>query len=610
MSSHVEQIKERLPIQDVVGSYVKLERAGGALKARCPFHNEKSPSFFVSPDRGSYYCFGCGEKGDIFSFVERFENVDFRGALKILAERAGVVLTPENPKALSEKDRLFRIMEYATKVYEKNLHETESGKKALEYIKTRGLTDATISEWRVGYAPDAWSTLYDLVRKNAADSEIEKAGLAKKSEKGSGYYDRFRGRIMFPLLDPSSRVIAFSGRYYEGKDDSAKYLNSPETPLFHKSSFMYGYHKAKSAIRLSDFAFLVEGQMDLLMCHQTGFANTVATSGTSLTSDHLDIIRRLTSNLVIAFDGDKAGMRASTRAWELALSKGMTVSLLALPDGMDPADALAKDKSIFEKALADRKHIIDFELDHVLAQHAAAATDSNVAREQALAIKNTVVPYIAAVESSIEQSHFMKKVADRSGVDIDALAKDVRAYAAKQAADEKGSLYIGDAGNTMEAKMADAIASRMEVSRKASRQTLAIFGIVYWQRGLAGQTIKSATEGEADTVVDPARAEALYTRLQNLLGKNFSVIEANLAESKEELAFEAEAYYAGSKGFQSDVEELFSNLEMDILKGELESRMRELAVAERAKDQAKVTILLAECQGISKKMSDLKKNKT
>jgi len=601
MSSHVEQIKERLPIQDVVGSYVKMERAGGAFKARCPFHNEKSPSFFVSPDRGSYYCFGCGEKGDIFSFVERFENVDFRGALKILADRAGVVLTPENPKALSEKDRLYRIMEYATKVYEKNLNETESGKKALAYIKERGLTDATIQEWRVGYAPDAWSSLYDLVRKNATDGEIEKAGLIKKSEKGSGYYDRFRGRIMFPLLDPSSRVIAFSGRYFEGKDDSAKYLNSPETPLFHKSSFMYGYHKAKSAIRLSDFAFLVEGQMDLLMCHQTGFANTVATSGTSLTSDHLDIIRRLTSNLVVAFDGDKAGMRASKRAWELALSKGMTVSLLALPDGMDPADALLKDKTIFEKALAERKHIIDFELDHIVAEHQNASTDSNVARAQALAVKNIIVPYIASLESSIEQSHFMKKVSDRTGVDGNALAQDVSAYAAKQSADARGSLYVGDAGDSSSAKMADAIASRLEISRKASLPTRQIFGIVYWQRGLAGN---------ATATTDPSRAEALYTRLQNLLGKNFSVIEGLLADSKEELAFEAEAYYAGSKGFETDVEELFGNLEMDILKHDLSERMHELAKAEKAGDQAKVSILLAECQGISKKMSDLKKNKT
>jgi DNA primase len=210
MNSPVQQIKERLSIEEIVSSYIKLEKTGVNLKAKCPFHNEKTPSFFVSPARGSYYCFGCAAKGDIFTFVEEFEGLDFKGALKLLANKAGVSLQNYNPAAESEKEKLYKVMEESALYFSRNL---KANQKVLEYLKSRGLNDETIDNFRIGFADDAWRELYSyLISKNWKDNEIEKAGLIKKTEKG--FYDRFRGRIMFPINDSSSRVIAFSGRIF------------------------------------------------------------------------------------------------------------------------------------------------------------------------------------------------------------------------------------------------------------------------------------------------------------------------------------------------------------------------------------------------------------
>ncbi|KKP98393.1 MAG: primase protein [Candidatus Nomurabacteria bacterium GW2011_GWA1_36_15] len=272
INSPVQQIKERLSIEEIVSSYIKLEKAGANFKARCPFHNEKTPSFFVSPDRASYYCFGCGAKGDIFSFIEEFEGLDFKGALKILAERAGIPLVQYSKEKEGEKEKLYRAMEEATKFFEKNLAEN---KKILEYLKSRGLEEKTIGDFKIGFSLLDWRTLFEYLKsKGFSDKEIELAGLVKKTEKG--FYDRFRGRIMFPISDSSGRIIAFSGRIFEDDGKSAKYLNSPDTPIFSKSAVLYGLDKAKESIRKNNFSILVEGQMDLILSHQAGFRNTVA----------------------------------------------------------------------------------------------------------------------------------------------------------------------------------------------------------------------------------------------------------------------------------------------------------------------------------------------
>ena len=236
MSDTVQQVKDRLSIVDVVSQYVKLDRAGAALRARCPFHAEKTPSFFVSPDRGTWHCFGCNQGGDIFTFVEQIEGLDFKGALKVLAEKAGVPLVYEKQEHKDERDRLFELLEVAAIFYTSTLSD-----KAKEYLKKRGVTEATIKEFRIGWAGSEWSALSDhLKRKKYSDKEIVEAGLAKKNERGN-LTDRFRNRIIFPIADSAGRVVAFSGRIFgeNASPEAPNYLNSPETPLFHKSRILY-----------------------------------------------------------------------------------------------------------------------------------------------------------------------------------------------------------------------------------------------------------------------------------------------------------------------------------------------------------------------------------
>ncbi|HVU80240.1 MAG TPA: DNA primase, partial [Candidatus Paceibacterota bacterium] len=284
MDSQVQQIKDRLNIVDIVGQYVTLKRAGRTYMARCPFHKEKTPSFHVSPERGTYKCFGCGEGGDIFTFVEKMEGIDFAMALKQLADKAGIKLerqAPPNPEKKEHDERLREVCEEAARFFESELQKRPD---VQEYLHTRGVQKETTAAWRLGYAPASWDSLVKhLLGRGFSKTEIVDAGFAVESQKRPGEaFDRFRGRIMFPIFDASGQPIAVSGRFFEKvpgqKDDTepAKYVNSPETALFKKSKTLYGYDRAKTAIRKADCILLVEGQFDLILSHQSGLPFAVA----------------------------------------------------------------------------------------------------------------------------------------------------------------------------------------------------------------------------------------------------------------------------------------------------------------------------------------------
>jgi DNA primase len=437
MSTNVEQIKEKLDIVDVISSYIKVEKAGINFKAKCPFHNEKTPSFFISATRQSFYCFGCGEKGDIFSFVEKFEGLDFKGALETLANRAGVELKnfkKEEGERPEEKDKLFEIMEEATKIYEEEL---TKNKAVLKYLEKRGLTPASISKWRLGFAPDDWRDLHDhLIKKGFSKEDMIGAGLIKiassqpspeatagKAEQAK-YYDTFRNRIMFPICDSAGRVIAFSGRAMKEDEKTPKYLNSPETKLFYKSEVLYGFNIAKNYIRKLDYAVLVEGQMDLVISHQANVLNTVASSGTALTELHLRKIQKLSSRIIIAYDSDLAGEKASRRAAELALSLGMEVKIASLPKGEDPASVAKEDPEKWKKALRESEHFIDFALNKAIKENQGR----NLTKE---VIKN-VLPLISLIKSEIEKTQFVKKIALKMKVKEEDVWNDIKKIASTE----------------------------------------------------------------------------------------------------------------------------------------------------------------------------------
>lgn len=414
MDSSVQQIREKLSITDVVGGYIKLERAGRSLRARCPFHKEKTPSFFLSPERGTYVCFGCGEKGDIFSFVQKMDGVDFPSALRQLAEKAGVTLErysgPKNEHK-EEDERLRDVCEEATKFYEKKRAERP---EVEAYIHTRGVSADSVREWRIGYAPASWREVSEhLQLAGFTKDEIVAAGLAVRSEKKPGeIYDRFRGRIMFPLSDASGRVIAFSGRFFERlqgeKEDvePAKYVNSPETPLFKKSKVLYGFDKAKNFIRKADCILLVEGQFDVVLSHQSGLPFTCAISGTALTPEHLSLLGRLSKRLILALDGDAAGIRSGLKSSLMALQSGFEVKVPVFPDGKDPADLARENPELLKAAIRTSKTAVEFFLD----VFRSGARDEYAYQKT---VETQVLPLLGALQSKIDQGHFVRIVAQR-----------------------------------------------------------------------------------------------------------------------------------------------------------------------------------------------------
>ncbi|MBI2025429.1 DNA primase [Candidatus Kaiserbacteria bacterium] len=399
----VAEIKERLNIQDIIAPYVKLKRAGKSLVGLCPFHKEKTGSFHVSNERGSWHCFGCGIGGDGFSFIEKIEGVDFKGALKILAEKAGVQIQyTGNSKQNTEKsDRLRALMSRASEWYAGKLKDSHAEK----YAKSRGLTDKTISEWRLGYAPDEWRALLEsFTTEGFTVPELLSAGLIKEADGKKGtYYDRFRNRLMFPIRDSAGRVVAFTGRAL-ANDDLAKYLNSPETDLYHKSEILFGMDRAKDTIRVRKFTMLVEGQIDVLHAHQAGFENAVALSGTALSEKHLALMKRYSENLMLVLDADPAGLAATARSAQLALREGLRVKAARLPSGKDPADLINENSKDFAKRITDAKPIIDF----FLSELAERDRDSHRLLRSAEAI---VLPLIVAMPSPMEREHFIQSTA-------------------------------------------------------------------------------------------------------------------------------------------------------------------------------------------------------
>ncbi|MFA6226933.1 MAG: DNA primase [Candidatus Paceibacterota bacterium] len=573
MSSSVEKIKERLNIEDVVGSYIKLERAGNNLKAKCPFHNEKTPSFFVSPERSSYYCFGCGAKGDIFSFVQNFEGLDFVGALKILAERAGIELekfaTPKDDK----KTRLYTLLEATTLFLQKNLASEEI---PLEYLKKRGLTDKTIKDWRIGYVRDEWRSIYDhLKSKGFSDDEMLRAGMVKTENNST--YDRFRGRIMFPIFDSAGRVIAFSGRILHDDGKSAKYLNSPQTEIFDKSKTLYGFDRAKQAIRKFDFSVLVEGQMDLLMAHQAGFANTVASSGTALTAEHLKLLKRISNRVIMSFDSDNAGAKASERGWMLSLATGMEVKVAAIPKGFDPADLILKDKEEFKKVLKDAVHIIDFILDRAIVENPDK-------RKAGLVIKSRALPYLSLLESNMEKSHYVKSISDKTSIKEDAIWEDLKNI-----------------------KLDSEYEVKAEVIGAKEDKKVGILKAGTVERSLGA--IIALEESSSKKLIDP---KSLRGKVEEALGKEkYKEFSDELFKLSSELAFEAESYYGetDAEKFNKETEYLLLNLQEENLKKELADLMSEMKVAENAKESDKAISLLKRCDDITKLLHKIKTEK-
>lgn len=413
----VEEIKNRLEVADVVGSYVQLKQSGRNLKAPCPFHHEKSASFMVSPEKGIWHCFGCGEGGDIFKFVMKIEGMDFRGALEMLAKRAGVELKnvkADNGQAKARK-RAFEAHEWAVKYFQANL---VRNKNALDYVvQKRRLGKQIITDFQIGYAPESWDGLVKALKgKGFSEAELVQAGLAGQRNGGRGAFDQFRGRIMFTICDATGQPVGFTGRVMG--DELPKYLNTPQTLLYDKSRVVFGLHLAKEAIRKSDRVVLVEGNMDVIASHQAGVKEVVAASGTALTLEQLKALSYLSKNVLLAFDADRAGLAAAERAIPLAQKLGLNLYIVDLKDQAKDADELIqKDPKLWKQAIDEAKELRQYWLDKSMEQF-------NIKKDPTGIEKVRFIERMAAIlrlYDNTTQAVFISDIASATGIEIETM---------------------------------------------------------------------------------------------------------------------------------------------------------------------------------------------
>lgn len=386
----IEQIRGASDIVDVIGSYLPLKRAGANFVALCPFHREKSPSFNVNPQRQIFHCFGCHKGGDVFTFVKEYENIPFPDAVRRLAERANIPLqidtTPGQKQSRHIKDTLLQIHEQICQRWQNALANEASGQIARDYLEKRGVSSEAVKLFRLGYAPDVWDDTVNWAKSKGHElSFVEQGGLIL-SKDGGGYYDRFRGRLMFPICDEQGRVIGFSGRVLDAEAKTAKYVNSPETPIFTKGKVFFGLDKSKRALLDADSAIVCEGQLDLISCFMAGVQNIVAPQGTALTAEHARILKRYVDEVVLCFDSDNAGQNAAVRSLDSLLASGLAIRVAVVPAPHDP-DSFIKQSGgdAFKQLIAKAEGFFDYYLNRLCATNDLATDKGRLTVLQSMA---------------------------------------------------------------------------------------------------------------------------------------------------------------------------------------------------------------------------------
>jgi len=425
----LEQVRQGAEIVDVISGYLSLTKAGQSYKGLCPFHQEKTPSFIISPAKQMFHCFGCGEGGDIFKFLMKMESVSFLNAVQILADRFGITIPLQGKGAKSveegeEKNRIRRIHELACEYFHGLLIKNPGAEKARNYLKSRGIDQKTWADFSLGFSLPQWSDLMIyLERKGFKRAELELAGLVLSGQ--HGFYDRFRGRIIFPIFDSQNRVVGFGGRVLD--DSLPKYLNSPETVLFQKGRHLYGFGRAKGVVGRKPFV-VVEGYVDVIAGHQLGVNNMVGTMGTALTSQQLQQMGRFSKEVLLVFDSDFAGQKAAMRGGELFLGSDWRVRVVSLPEGEDPDSYLRRvGKEAFEKCLEQAISLMDFLIQGVIGKRKGFGVHEKIQ------LSRQLFPYIAKLTSHIERSHYMKKMAEALDVsEQDLVAEFFEVYSKKE----------------------------------------------------------------------------------------------------------------------------------------------------------------------------------
>src|SRR3989344_3206257 len=580
MPSPVEEIKDKLDLVEFLKGYLDLRPAGRNFKALCPFHQEKTPSFIVSPERQIWHCFGCGEGGDVFKFLMRQENLEFHEALRVLAEKAGIELRRLSPALEREFGVLYSIQAKAAEFFKDSL---ANSKRAEEYLKERGLNKETVEEFGIGFAPSESDALsLHLINSGFRIEEVVRAGLAIKTE-GGQYRDRFRGRIIFPLENHFGKIVGFSGRLLPELDqgEGAKYLNSPETPIFSKSRLLYGFRASKSFIREQDSALLVEGQMDFLLTWQDGVKNIVATSGTALTFDHLKTLKRLTNKLVLAFDQDEAGQMAAERSIDLAGANDFLVSVLPLDEFSDPAEASFKKPGFIKEAVGRASPALEYYFRRYLTENNLSAFDK---KREALRL---LLSKIKNLWSPVERNYWLRELAHRLRV------------SEKELVEEMEKLGGGASRESVSIQSIENEISRTPRERQelVAERILSLLTLKKELNELISSHLAfmpSLYQGAYEVIVAPRPATRLSPELKDLvdlisLRSSLEMVEDNLLEK--------------------EVEYVLRELELEYLKRLTLVKREEVLLAEEKGDEAELAGRLREFDELFKKIQNLKNAK-
>jgi DNA primase len=426
----VEQVQSSSDIVDVISSHIPLKRAGRSFKACCPFHSEKTPSFFVNPEKQIWHCFGCGAGGSVFNFIVLYERVSFPDAVRLLAEKAGIAIPETRGREEREgrkKDDLYRLNEFAVSWFAHQLNATDAGKRVLAYLHRRGMNRELIERFSLGYAPDSWNGLYAAARKKGhREDALLTLGLVMRKEGGSRVFDRFRNRLMVPISDASGRIVAFSGRVMD--DGTPKYMNSPESPLFNKSRSLYGLHHAKRELIERGFSIVVEGYFDLFALHAAGIGNAVASQGTAFTADHAKTLKRYAREVVMSFDADAAGQGAAMRSLDAFLNEDLRVRVLVLPPPHDP-DTFIRDKGVtaFADLVERAPDYFDFLLDHLCRRHDHR---SEIGKAR---IASEFLDALAQVGDGILREAYRKKLSERIDIPQEYIIEAIKKKARRRA---------------------------------------------------------------------------------------------------------------------------------------------------------------------------------